>query len=241
MSELETIQEETALEGVDQTEFDELADACEARAETYALLARFYRTEVDQEFLDALCAMLYPMESGDARIDEGHYSIAKYLSNEWVDPLRKLSVDFAKTFLGDGMDAYSCAYPYESVYTSPKRLLMQEARDEVLAIYRSCGLDKQPEWSVGEDHISVELEFMRVLCLRAAVALRKGDEEKALGLFNTMANFLDEHLLGWVPMFTADARRFSKTLFYKGVANLTEGFLEADQRFLADVMAGEQE
>ena len=30
---------------------------------------------------------------------------------------------------------------FESVYTSEKRLLMQEARDEVLAIYRSAGLD----------------------------------------------------------------------------------------------------
>lgn len=216
--------------------FEELADACETRSETYALLSRFFRTEVDQEFLEALCATMYPVKSGNERIDQGHYAIAKYLSNEWVDPLRKLAVDYAKTFLGDGMDTYSCAYPYESVYTSPKRLLMQEARDEVLAIYRSCGLDKQPEWNVGEDHIAVELEFMRVLCLRCAVALREGNEAEATSLLGTMANFLDEHLLGWVPMFTADVRRFSKTPFYQGVAQLTEGFLESDREFLTDVL-----
>ena len=216
-------------------DFEELADACEARSETYALLSRFFRTEVDEEFLEALCATMYPVKSGNEKIDEGHYIIAKYLSNEWVDPLRKLGVDYAKAFLGDGMDTYSCAYPYESVYTSPKRLLMQEARDEVLAIYRSCGLDKQPEWNVGEDHIAVELEFMRVLCLKSAVALRSGNEKEAQRLIATMGNFLNEHLLAWVPMFTADVRRFCKTPFYRGVALLTEGFLEADQQFLADI------
>lgn len=217
-------------------DFEELADACEARSETYALLSRFFRTEVDEEFLQALCATLYPAKSGNEKIDAGHYAIAKYLSNEWVDPLRKLGVDYTRAFLGDGMDTYSCAYPYESVYTSPKRLLMQEARDEVLAIYRSCGLDKQTEWNVGEDHIAVELEFMRVLCLRSAVALRSEDEKEAQRLIATMANFLDEHLLAWAPMFTADVRRFCKTQFYQGVAQLTEGFLEADREFLADVL-----
>jgi TorA maturation chaperone TorD len=61
-----------------------------------------------------------------------------------------------RAFIGHGNNAYSAAYPYESVYTSEKRLMMQDARDEVLAIYRSCHLDKAASWKENEDHIAVE-------------------------------------------------------------------------------------
>lgn len=219
---------------------EELACECEARASTYALLSHLYNKEVDEEYLDVLNKMLYPVSSGNESIDLGHYHIAKYLSNAWVDPITKLSADYLKTFLGDGIDSHAAAYPFESVYTSEKRLLMQGARDEVLAIYRSCGLDKSSSWKVGEDHISVELEFMRILCLRAARALREDNEEEAFSLMNTQRNFLEDHLNVWVPVFTQDARNFSKTMFYQGVTELTDGFLQTESELLAQLV-GEQD
>ncbi len=118
---------------------------------------------------------------------------------------------------------------------------MQDARDEVLAIYRSCGLEKSESWTVGEDHIAVELEFMRVLAQRAAAALRGGDEERAFSIINTQHNFMDDHLATWVPVFANEARRFADTLFYQGVVNLAEGFLEEDATLLAGLLSDEDE
>lgn len=220
---------------------EDLAELCDERAGTYEFLARLYRQEVDQELYDQLMASSYPVESGNELIDEGYYQIAKYLSNAWVEPLMKLSVDYTKTFLGSGIDSYSAAYPFESVYTSEKRLLMQGARDEVLAIYRSCGLDKAEGWNVGEDHLAVELEFMRVLAERTAAALRAGDEDRAYSLLNTQRNFMDDHLVTWVPVFANEARRFSATLFYQGVVNLTEGFLAEDADLLASLVESDED
>lgn len=215
----------------------ELAELCESRAATYGLLARLYRREVDQAMLEELTGMRYPVESGNALMDAGHYEIAKYLSNAWIDPLTELSVDFSKTFLGSGIDAYSAAYPYESVYTSEKRLLMQDARDEVLAIYRANGLDKSESWNVGEDHLAVELEFMRILNRRAAAALERGDMEKAFSRINTQHNFLEDHIAVWVPVFAEDMRRFASTFFYRGLADLTEGFLAEDATLLSALVS----
>ena len=121
---------------------EDLAALCESRGETYSFLARLFREEVDEALLAQLNDTDYPVSSGNGLMDEGYYQIAKYLSNAWVDPLMKLSVDYTRAFLGSGIDTYSAAYPFESVYTSEKRLLMSDARDEVLAIYRSCGLEK---------------------------------------------------------------------------------------------------
>lgn len=216
---------------------EDLAALCESRSETYSFLARLFREEVDEALLAQLNDTDYPVSSGNGLMDEGYYQIAKYLSNAWVDPLMKLSVDYTRAFLGSGIDTYSAAYPFESVYTSEKRLLMSDARDEVLAIYRSCGLEKSESWTVGEDHVAVELEFMGVLAHRAAKALRAGDEERAFSLINTQRNFMDDHLASWVPVFLSDTRRFADTTFYQGVANVTEGFLEEDAALLADLVA----
>ena len=107
---------------------EDLAALCESRSETYSFLARLFREEVDEALLAQLNDTDYPVSSGNGLMDEGYYQIAKYLSNAWVDPLMKLSVDYTRAFLGSGIDTYSAAYPFESVYTSEKRLLMSPRR-----------------------------------------------------------------------------------------------------------------
>lgn len=242
MDEQKTIQTFTTASNDNEQEqlsFDELADEFESRGTTYGLLSRLYNTEVDQALLNELSIMTYPVHTGNESMDAGYYHIAKYLSNEWVDPITKLAVDFAGTFLGGGIDTYSAAYPFESVYTSEKRLTMQDARDEVLAIYRAYGLDKSENWKVGEDHIAVELEFMRLLVNRSVRALRAGNEERATHLIATQYNFLTDHISVWVPVFTADMRRFSKTMFYLGLAELTDGFIQSETLLLNDLIGNE--
>ena len=38
-------------------------------------------------------------------------------------------------------------------------------------------------------------------------------------------------------MMTSDMKRFAQTDFYRGLAYLTDGFLQTDQTFLDDVLA----
>lgn len=221
--------------------FEELANLCENRAATYGLLSRLFRAEVDDSLLTELRAQRFPASTGNAHMDKGYRLIATYLSNAWENSLEELAVDYAKTFLGNGVDTFSAAYPFESVYVSEKRLLMQEARDEVLAIYRSYGMDKAEDWKEGEDHIALEMEFLQALCLRTARALRKGDDEQAERLLFTQQNFLEDHLGSWAPMLTNDMAKHAKTSFYQGLAALTEGFLEIDGEFLSEVIDGESD
>ena len=114
--------------------------------------------------------------------------------------------------------------------------MMQAARDEVLAIYRSEGLDKSGDWHDGEDHIALELEFMRTMALRTAAALRDGDEAAAQRLIETQRGFYTDHLSTWVPRMARDMRLFARTDFYLGLADLTEGFLQVDAAFLEEMI-----
>lgn len=209
------------------------------RAATYGMLSRLFRVEIDESLLAELHDIRFPAATGNNQVDEGYRLIATYLSNAWNNSVTELAVDYVRVFIGHGVDAFSAAYPFESVYTSKKRLLMQEARDEVLAIYRSAGLEKQDSWKEGEDHIALELEFEQILCKRTVEALKRGDENEAIGLMTTQKNFLEDHLLSWVPMMTADMKRFAQTDLYRGLAHLTEGVLNTDHEFLEDVLSDE--
>ena len=230
---------ENANTAAEQASMDELIKLIEQRAATYGLLSRLFRVEVDQELLDELHGMRFPASTGNADVDEGYLRLAKYLSNTWENSLTDLAVDYTRVFIGHGVDAYSAAYPFESVYTSEKRLLMQDARDEVLAIYRSAGLDKQDTWKESEDHVALELEFEQIMATRTAKALHDGDEAEAIALLTTQKNFLEDHLAAWAPMMTSDMKRFAQTDLYRGLAYLTDGFLQTDEVFLANVLAAD--
>ena len=187
--------------------------------------------------LAELKAMRFPAATGNTAVDAGYRAIATYLSGADAHAITDLAVDYVRAFIGHGVDAYSAAYPFESVYTSPKRLMMQDARDEVLVLYRTFGLDKQESWKEGEDHIALELEFEQILCERAIAAYEAGDEDECLKLLLSQRNFLEDHLLAWYPMMAADLQKFPQTDFYKGLGKLTDGFLRNDLEFLDAVLS----
>ena len=141
--------------------------------------------------------------------------------------MTELAIDYVSTFIGHGVNGYSAAYPYESVYTSERRLLMQEARAEVLATLRENEL-KRGNWNEAEDHIALELEFMQRMALRAAEALSDN--------LRTSYDFLENHLLNWVPMLVADMRMHARTLFYQGLGQLTLGSLQEDEAVLRELL-----
>jgi TorA maturation chaperone TorD len=218
--------------------FSELIDVLKQRSATYMLLSRLYMQEIDQALLDEMHERLYPAEDVNKSLYTGNLYIATFLSNLWSGSVNELRVDYSRCFLGHGVDAYSAAYPYESVYTSEKRLMMQAARDEVLAIYRAYGIDKTSGWKESEDHLAAELEFERILCDRTILAFEENDSAKATELLSAQLGFLEEHLVFWVPMLTADMKKFAKTKMYIGLAHLTEGFLRTDYQFLRDLLSG---
>lgn len=215
----------------------EVAGIMRQRQTTYALLARLFREEIGGDFLEELRGMRFPADTGNPDADEGYRLIATYLSNAWEDTCDELAIDYVRTFIGNGIDAYSAAYPHESVYSDPKRLTMADARDEVLAIYRSCGMEKSDGWKDGEDHVSVELEFMSALADLTASALDGGDGDGAMRLVRTQRGFLEEHLGAWAGMFASDMRKFARTDFYKGLSSLFVGFIADDLTLLSEMAA----
>lgn len=227
---------ETNTEDAIKANLFDLADDMEAAASTYGLLARLYLEEPCEGFIEELRGIRFPASTGSDFVDKGYHLIATYLSRVGSAAQSELAADYCRTFIGNGTDSYAAAYPVESVHVGRKRLLMQAARDEVLAVYRAYGLQKSGYLKDGEDHIAYELEFMQFLADRCAAVLREGDEKQAESLIQAQLNFLDDHLLNWVGKLTKQMRHFAQTDFYQGASYLTFGYLKESRAALAEIL-----
>lgn len=202
------------------------------RSYMYRLLGRIYKEEVDQEFFNQLSVLQFHTECHEDELSKGYREFMAFFQKPYLDPLTDLAVDYARVFLGAGIFEGLVADPYESVYTSPERLIMQDARDEVVALYREFGLDKDEMFNVPEDHISLEFEFMDYLSQACQEALQCENYEHAEALRATQAHFLKTHLLNWIPQFCDDILACSQSDFYKAVAKITRGYLHLEEEML---------
>lgn len=207
------------------------------REKLYRFLGRIYQFEADQTLLDQMKGMCFPTECDEGEVGKGYRMLAKYLGHPGHDPLTDLAVDYARVFLGAGIAGDAVAYPYESIYTSPKRLIMQDARDQVVAAYRAKGLNKAERLDFPEDHIALELEFMAHLCHETQHALDMQEGLLVSACLKEQMDFLAQHLLNWVPAFCADVEKFAGTEFYKAVAKVTNGYLHLERTILEELIA----
>ena len=226
------------MENLSAVEFERLVSN---RGCMYGFLARIYRVEVDQELLDQMAKMDLSVDVDEHDISEGYRMLKGFLGHLRESTLTDLAVEYARIFLGAGSARGEGAYPYESVYTSPKRLVMQDARDQVLKIYREEWLDRAEEFHEPEDHLAFELEFMAYLCQKTTEALKAGDNGAALGYLEKQQDFLEKHLIPWVPAFCADVERVAQGDFYKAVAKITVGYLGMEQDLMGELMDEIQE
>lgn len=211
-----------------------LATLVANRGSTYGFLARIYRAEVDQRLLDQMVKMDLAADIDEPEISEGYRMLKGFLGHLTESTVTDLAVEYATIFLGVRRGDSAC--PYESVYTSPLRLVMQEARDQVLKIYREEGLDRAKEFHEPEDHIAFELEFMAYLCQKTTEALKAGDKVGASGHLNKQKDFLERHLMPWVPTFCTDVQRIAELDFYKAVAKITIGYLGMEQDVISELI-----
>lgn len=233
----------------------------ESRREMYRFLSRLYVLEVDGELLDALCKIKAPAECPDEDMAEGYGMMTSFLKEsrerDTQAVLDDLAVDYARIFLSAGVAQGKAAFPYESVYTSRKHLMMQDSRNEVVALYAAKGFTPAEDmYRVPEDHLGLLLEYMALLCEECAEAqppqdgawgecppsgngervymecLPSGNGERVKASLTEQQAFLKEHLNNWAPAFAGEVQKYAATDFYKGLAKLTKGFLAAEGELL---------
>ena len=200
----------------------------------YLFLAAIYLEEIDPEMLLVLLHSSFPvfadpktsfeqdLDAGYRLIESGLSSFEGKTEEETKTLLEDLAADYAKTFLAAGDATGKAAFPYESIYTGTDSAFGGSLQQNLAAIYAEKGLSMSEEmFKVMEDHIGLELEFMAMLLNEGAPV----KEQKT---------FFQDHLINWALSFTADVYKYSERDFYKGIARITTGFLEAEQEYFQE-------
>lgn len=220
---------------------EQLAAYCESRADTYRLFSRLIAREVNKDARDLVLATADGLddqpegEAGpEARVVAGLRQMAGAVRSWDRDVENDLACDYARVFLAAGTYEGQAAVPFESVYTSEEHLLMQDARDQVRALYRAAGLMPSQDGSVPDDFAGFELDYMAVMNERAAQALRGRRDENPAALAQAQQDFLGQHLLNWMGGLLSDVRQVTGQDFYRGLARALGGFLDCER---ADVPA----
>ena len=198
----------------------------------YAFLKRLYEKELPKEFLAEMPGKMKPLlgiaeafPNAEARkAVKELIQFTDIIPSQDLDELEvKLAADYARLFLSINKVP---AHPSESVYRDGT--MMQYSRDEVLKTYWSFGVDKKKEFTEPEDHIAVELSFVAYLCEKAIEALKNKDTEEARRYLQGQKDFLERHLIKWVPKLVKDILNTGQTPFYKATAVLTKEYIEMD-------------
>lgn len=216
---------------------EERAATARERAATYWLLSRLVHEAPGRALLDELQAAL-----SESRLEEeGAPLVAEVLElMVAVDAARSgipaeidLRAEHARLW-GGISETYGPPPPFESVIRENR--LPGGATAAVAAAYEAAGLDAQLDDAGPADHLASELRFMALCAMREAEAWSGAREAEALEWQDRQREFLDGHVLAWVPAHCSKVADMAKTEYHRAVANLVAGACRIEERTRAGAM-----
>ncbi len=197
-------------------------------AEQARLRAQLYRVQA--------CAMLDPPDAELAAFLGENYP---FLLPEGFavseTSLREMRVDFTNLFV-------LSSPPYEAALIDESGHLNAKTTDAVADFYRangynpgrgSAGLDHPSILAM--DHLSVELEFLACLADEEALAWEES-ADSAREKLSAAAEFMDQHLMRWMPLYTAGVEEDAQTHLYRALAKWIREFAFSDRKYVAGLL-----
>jgi TorA maturation chaperone TorD len=187
----------------------------------YALLKQIFWAEPAKEIIEELQKISMMPEEND--IDVGLNLLAnsvrknKSRLNEYKEDL---AIEFARLFIGPNNPP---AVPYASFYLSESKTVMSDVTIDIRKKYLEAGMAVQALYSIPDDHVGIELEFIYYLTQKIIDLFEQGEREEASRLFELRSGFLREHMAAWIPFFADKILECSEDDFYKGAALALKG------------------
>lgn len=211
---------------------NDMAKTAGARSNVYGLLSMIYMVEPSSSFIDEL---------RDGELSQALTGLGLSLGDDFREtPVNKLvedlAVEYAKLFIGPGPHLS----PHESVHIdtgSPADNELWGAQTvKVKCFIEAAGLSYDEKFSGMPDHISAELDLMKLLAEKEAQAWSAGNKDEAMGCLEVQKKFFDEHLSKWAPQFCGKVAKKATLPYYREMAEVTKKFLEFEQENLNECL-----
>jgi TorA maturation chaperone TorD len=214
----------------------------EFRLAFYLLLSRAFSRELNKAVLEDMEQISGTLMEAwkllglpsDPDVKEGRVLLKAFflgLGDDVDSTAQGLAREYASLFLGVGPVTIS---PCESVYRSASGLLYQSTLLEVQQSYNEIGMAKSDLYQEPDDHIAIELSYMARLCEMTQEAA-KTEKEKAVRSLELQRDFLDAHILQWVPLFSQRLIAAAPSGFYRAMAHLLKGYTGIDKSLIESI------
>lgn len=225
------------LEGLEESEKEDIIQALKGRAAFYDMLAYLYFKPLTEEQVEHYAQMDWAAYEGiNEYFNDGINDIQRYLRKRNTGTRQALAVDFTASFAGTSTWKGKSAVPYESVFTSEDGLLCQESYHEVYRLFKKHHVARREGLDFPDDHLSFMSEFLVILSERTIECLEAGDAQGALDNLIVSRDFLNDHILSWFDEFSELALCLLETRFYRGVLKISKGFFTFDREILDDLI-----
>jgi DMSO reductase family type II enzyme chaperone len=184
-----------------------------------------FNTFQNGEFLDELMYNISSIPRLNALMLE-YFHMAEHQKEDMKGmTLAEFEIEFTRTF--DAGTPIPLCSPYEGHYCkNPRSMVMLEVSD----FYNFFGLRMSQEEGKREfpDHICAELEFLHFLTFREEEALREDKAEELKGYLLAQKDFLERHLIQWIPEFCLKLQDSTSLPFYARLARITSRFISSE-------------
>jgi len=194
------------------------------------LLSRAIRDVPDADWLHTLAVEDVfsepPLEGSSPAFAEGQRLLVNWTQAHResipADEMLDLCTDHTHLFSGPGKPI---APPWESVYFNEDRMIFQEQTAQVRGWYRSFGLESEKVYQEPDDHIGLELSFLAALARKGIEALEMKDDARFQEYLQAQKDFLFQHPIQWVHIWSGLVDTHAKTDLYRGFAKMIHGSL----------------
>ena len=221
--------------GYTQELTDEIKTVSQIRAAFYGYFSKIFREPVKEDFIGLTEQFLPHFErlaefTDTDRTQKAIDGIKKYITaeksltnkDEYLDDLNR---QFTSTYLLGRTSVPTSA----SVYLSPDKLLKGDAWEKVCKVYRARGFKMPESFNEPEDHIAMELLYLKKLSDLMIDLIDRSETDKTEEILKEQKTFIEEHMLTWIPYFAelTDKQSRASSLYGPAAIVMTE-FLRYD-------------
>lgn len=194
-----------------------------AQINFYNFFATFFREKPSKDWLKSAIEFIASWgetsspEEGEERNDEIfsllHQQLLEMIQKDGLDSyIEFLRQEYERLFFAPGRVLVNL---YESAY-SGSGLLMQETTVNVRQHYLRAGLVAKSLYSIPDDHIATELEFMQFLSQKIlGLVHQDGAQENINEIMVWRSDFISEHLKQWTPTLAETIKVNSMDQFFQ--------------------------
>ncbi|MEO5335794.1 MAG: molecular chaperone TorD family protein [Magnetospirillum sp. WYHS-4] len=194
------------------------------RAEAYWFLASLFAGPPEANQLVRLTAL-------DVQSDGPAGEIVATLRSESPAELAdRLAVEHIRLF-GGLREGYGPPPPYESLWREGR--MMGEAAAAAMRAYGEAGFQPEGRWGP-PDHLAEELRFVAALANGEGDAREAGRKDEAWWARERQADFVERHLMGWVPDYCRALESQAREPLYQALARITVETVAGDARYLRE-------